>query len=52
MCKRKPLSERVIDIDDHTQAGVYKVLEDRKLLRTVTMAKHYKKTLFWNFMLI
>ena len=49
MCKRKPLSERVIDIDDHTQASVYKVLEDRKLLRIVTMAKHYNKDIVLEF---
>ena len=51
VCKRKPLSESVIDIDNHIKASVYKVLEDRKLFGTVTMAKHYNKDIvleiFW-----
>ena len=49
VCKRKPLSEKVIDVNDHKKAGVYKLLDDRKLLGIVTMAKHYNKDIVLEF---
>ena len=49
VCKRKSLSEKVIDVDDHKKVEVYKLLNDRKLLSTVTMAKHYNKDIVLEF---
>ena len=49
VCKRKPLSERVINVDDYKKIEVYELLNDRKLLGTVTMAKHNNKEIVLEF---
>ena len=49
VCKRKLLSERLIHVDDHVQARIYKLLEDRELLGTVAMAKYFNKEIVLEF---
>ena len=49
VCQRKILSERLIHVGEHEKAGVYKMLSDRKLLGTVTMAKQFNKYIVLEF---
>ena len=49
VCQRKLLSERLINVNKHEKAGVYKLLSDRKLLGTVTMAKQFNKEIVMEF---
>ena len=49
VCKRKIMSERLIHVDDHVKTGVYKLLDDQKLLGTITMAKNFNKEIVLEF---
>ena len=49
VCKRKLLSERVIDVADYKKIEVYELLNDRKLLGTVTMPKQYNREIVLEF---
>ena len=48
-CKRKIHSKRLINQKDHEKARIYKLLKDRNLLDTVTMAKPLNREIVQKF---
>ena len=47
--KRKICFERLIDHEDHEKIGIVKLLSDRKLLDSVSMAKPYNRVIVQEF---
>ena len=47
--KRKLISKRLINLKDHEKVGIMQLHKDRELLDSVSLAKHYSRSLVKEF---